>query len=182
MIEVRFHGRGGQGSVIASGILAEAAFREGKSIQSFPYFGVERRGAPVTAFTRIDDKYIRIRHYIYKPDCIVVLEPSLVEATNIVDGLKKEGLILINSDWDPDAFSFKKNFKIATVNASDIATRLGLGSKTAPIVNTAILGAFAKFTNIVTLDSVLAAIKERVPMKREENIAAAKEAYEKVKF
>ncbi len=182
MIEVRFHGRGGQGAVIASNILAEAAFREGKSVQSFPYFGVERRGAPVAAFTRIDKNNIRIRHQIYKPDCVVILDPTLIEAVDVTKGLKEEGIILINTDKNPKSYPFKGNFKIATVNASNIASRLGLGTRSTPIVNTAILGAFSKFTKIVSLDSVLKAIKERVPLKREENIAAAKEAYEKVKF
>ena len=186
MIEIRFHGRGGQGAVIASGILAEAAFREGNSVQSFPYFGVERRGAPVRAFTRIDKKPIRIRHHIYKPDCLVILDQTLIDTTaemvDVLSGLKKGGFILINTDKETAAFSFNKDFKVATVNASKIATRLSLGSKSAPIVNTAILGALSKFTGIVKLDSILNAIGGRVPLKKDQNIAAAKEAYEEIKF
>jgi 2-oxoacid:acceptor oxidoreductase gamma subunit (pyruvate/2-ketoisovalerate family) len=182
MIEIRFHGRGGQGSVIASSILAEAAFREGKSIQSFPHFGVERRGAPVMAFTRISDKKIRVKHEIYNPDCIVVLDTTLVESIDVTSGLKDGGLILINTDRDVSTFSFKGNFKIATVDASRIAVRHGLGTKASPIVNTAVMGAFAKFTKLVKLESVLGAIEERVPIKKKENCEAAKEACEKVKF
>ncbi|MBL7069074.1 MAG: 2-oxoacid:acceptor oxidoreductase family protein [Candidatus Omnitrophica bacterium] len=182
MIEIRFHGRGGQGAVVASGILAEAAFREGKDVQSFPFFGVERRGAPVVAFTRIDSKYIRLRQKIYTPDYVLVLDPTLVEKIDVAKGLKKGGSILINTDKNPDAFSFGGEYTVATVNASNIATRLGLGSKSSPIVNTTLLGAFSKFTGIVGIKSVLAAIEGRVPVKRKENMLAARLAYEKVRF
>jgi len=182
MIEVRFHGRGGQGSVIASSILAEAAFKEGKHVQSFPHFGVERRGAPVLAFTRIDDERIRIKHEIYTPDCIVVLEPALLEVVNIASGLKPEGMVLVNSDRDPKSFPYSGQYKVATVDAIHIAVANGLGTKASPIVNTAIMGAFARFTGIVSLDSILNAIEEKVPIKKKENQNAAKEAYEKVRI
>ena len=91
MREIRFHGRGGQGAVIASKILAEAFFREGKYVQSFPAFGAERRGAPVAAFTRVDENPIRIRTQIYAPDTVVVLDPSLLESADITSGLKPKG-------------------------------------------------------------------------------------------
>ncbi len=182
MVEVRFHGRGGQGVVIASVILAEAAFREGRYVQAFPFYGVERRGAPVTAFARIDKDKIRIRHQIYSPDYVVVLDPTLAEKIDVAKGLKKGGLILINTDRNPASFSFKGDFKIATVNASNIATRLSLGSKSSPIVNTALLGAFARFTGLVDIKSILGAIEERAPLKKKENMIAAKIAYEKVRF
>lgn len=182
MIEIRFHGRGGQGAVIASNILADAAFSEGKNVQSFPFFGVERRGAPVTSFTRISNEAIRIKHQIYNPDYVVVLDPTLVEKIDVVKGLKKGGSVLINTSKPPGSFSLKGNFKIATVNASDIAVKLGLGTKSSPIVNTALLGAFSKFTRLVNLESVLGAIEKRAPLKKKENVIAAKEAYEKVRF
>lgn len=182
MIEIRFHGRGGQGSVIASRILAEAAFREGKNVQSFPFFGIERRGAPVVAFTRIDKKSIRTRHQIYTPDGVVVLDPTLIEAVDIAKGLKEGGFILINTDKDPRSFAFKETSKVAAVNASGIARRHGLGTASSPIINTAILGAFAKFTNLVSLESVLNAVRETVPLKKDENAHAAEEAYGKVRF
>ncbi len=182
MVEIRFHGRGGQGSVIASNILAEAAFKEGKHVQSFPHFGVERRGAPVVAFTRIGDERIRIKHKIYNPDCIIILDPTLIKAVNVIKGLKENGLILVNSDKDPKKFPCSKEFKVATVNASNIAVKHSLGTKSTPIVNTAILGALSKFTGIVKLDFILKAIDERVPLKQKENRDAAKEAYEKVRF
>jgi len=118
MIEIRFHGRGGQGSVVASRILATSIFLDGKYSQSFPAFGVERRGAPVTAFLRVDDKPIRIRTEIYEPDHIVILDPLLVDQVPLADGLKKEGIVIINSSKKPDEFSDKfKGFHVATVPA-----------------------------------------------------------------
>ena len=180
MKEIRFHGRGGQGAVIASVLLASSAFKEGKMVQAFPFFGVERRGAPVTAFTRIDEEKIRVKHRIYQPDYIIVLDPSLISVIDVVGGLKKDGMILINTDEKADSFKFDRQFRIATIDASGIATNLGLGTKSAPIVNTALLGAFSKFTGLVKLESVLDAIRERVPFKVNQNVKAAEEAYKNV--
>lgn len=182
MIEIRFHGRGGQGAVIGANLLAEAAFREGKDVQAFPFFGVERRGAPVTAFTKIDDQPIRVKSNIYEPDFIVVLDPSLVGNINITEGLKPEGKVLINTTRTPADLKEIIGENVATVDANGIAITHGLGSKTAPIVNTSILGAFAKYTQIIKIDSLIAAITETLPRKPEENAAAAKEAYESVKL
>jgi len=91
MIEIRIHGRGGQGAVIASEVLASAFFKEGKFVQAFPAFGAERRGAPVAAFARVDDQPIRIRHFIYEPDHIIILDPTLIESTQVDSGLKEGG-------------------------------------------------------------------------------------------
>jgi len=181
MIEIRTHGRGGQGSVIASEILADAFFREGKFVQAFPAFGVERRGAPVMAFTRVSDTEIRERCQIYHPDHLVVLDAILIETVNITDGLKKGGWILINTGEDMSDSELLKVNNLATVNASKIAIKHGLGSRSAPIVNTAIVGAFAAVTGLVSLDAVQEAIRAFVPMKEDENAAAAKEAYEQVR-
>ncbi|MBU7015375.1 MAG: 2-oxoacid:acceptor oxidoreductase family protein [Theionarchaea archaeon] len=190
MIEIRFHGRGGQGAVIASEILADAAFRDGKYVQAFPMFGVERRGAPVTAFTRIDNKPIRIKFFIYNPDYVVVLDPTLVGQVDVAAGCgmsssykeQEEGkaMILINTSMDPKDVGLKGMFSVATVDATSIAVKYKLGSRQAPIVNTAILGAFAKATGEISLDLLLKAIGEGVPAKQEENAQAAKEAYEMV--
>jgi len=180
MFEIRFHGRGGQGSVIASEILAKAVFREGKDVQSFPFFGVERRGAPVTAFTRIDDRPIRVKTGIYEPDCVVVLDPSLLKSQNVAAGLKAGGTLIVNTDKRPEDLGFKLTGRIATVDATSIALKHGLGSKATPIVNTAILGALAKVTGIVQLDHIMAAIAENVPSKPEENAAAARDAFDQV--
>jgi pyruvate ferredoxin oxidoreductase gamma subunit/2-oxoisovalerate ferredoxin oxidoreductase gamma subunit len=98
MVEIRIHGRGGQGGVIAGKILASAVHKDGKYCQSFPAFGVERRGAPVTAFTRIDDHYVNLRCEIYEPDHLVVLDPTLMEAVDITAGLKEGGIIVVNSE------------------------------------------------------------------------------------
>ncbi|MDI6916981.1 MAG: pyruvate ferredoxin oxidoreductase subunit gamma [Thermoplasmatales archaeon] len=178
MIEIRFHGRGGQGAVTAANILADACFKEGKDVQSFPFFGVERRGAPVTAFARIDSKPIRIKYEIYEPDFVVVLDSKLMKTVNVLEGLKKNGSVLINTNRRPD--EIKMDAKIATVDATGIALKHKLGSRMAPIINTAILGAFAKASSIVKIDSILKSIKEMAPAKKEENVNAAKEAYEKV--
>ncbi len=180
MIEIRFHGRGGQGAVKASDILAMAAFEEGKQVQAFPFFGVERRGAPVTAFTRISEVDIRIHCYIYEPDILVVLDPSLIGAVPIGEGLKPNGKIIINTQKAPGDFSFPdaESPQIFTVDCSSIAVKHGLGSESAPIVNTAILGAIASATKLVKIDSVMQAIKEKIPVQKEKNALAAKETYD----
>jgi 2-oxoacid:acceptor oxidoreductase gamma subunit (pyruvate/2-ketoisovalerate family) len=180
MIEIRFHGRGGQGAVVASNILANAAFREGKDVQSFPYFGVERRGSPVTAFTRIDDKPIIIRSQIYEPDYVIVMDPSLLKnlEKEILSGLKPNGLILINTRQKEIRLSTPR--KLALVNATEIAIKHGLGSGVSPIVNTAILGAFAKASGIVKLESISQGIRDAINIKPENNVQAAKDSYDTV--
>ena len=181
MRELRFHGRGGQGTVVASKLLAVALFREGRQVQSFPAFGVERRGAPVTAFLRVSDAPILLRCEITQPDDLVILDATLIGATDVTAGLKAGGSILINSQRSPDAYpDLAGRFRVATVDASAIAQRFGLGSKTQPIVNTAILGALAVATELVTLDSVCEAIREEVPHKPEANMHAARAAAEAV--
>jgi 2-oxoacid:acceptor oxidoreductase gamma subunit (pyruvate/2-ketoisovalerate family) len=183
MVEVRIHGRGGQGGVIASEILATASFHDGKFCQSFPAFGVERRGAPVTAFTRIDDKAIRIRTQIYSPDHVIVLDQTLLtEGVEVTGGLKEGGWIVVNSRKDLQGFPGFDRYRVATVDADAIAMSHGVGSPTAPVVNTTILGAFAKVTKLVSIESVIKAIKDIVPAKKDENALAAMEAYEKVFF
>ena len=181
MRELRFHGRGGQGTVVASKLLAVALFREGRQVQSFPAFGVERRGAPVTAFLRVSNAPILLRCEITQPDDLVILDATLIGATDVTAGLKAGGSILINSQRPPDAYpDLSGRFRVATVDASAIAQRFGLGSKTQPIVNTAILGALAVVTELVTLDSVCEAIREEVPHKPEANMHAARAAAEAV--
>jgi 2-oxoacid:acceptor oxidoreductase gamma subunit (pyruvate/2-ketoisovalerate family) len=179
MIEIRFHGRGGQGTVVASKVLADAAAKEGSFVQAYPEFGVERRGAPVFAFIRIDDKPIYDKSRIYAPDHVVVVDPTLVEAIDVTDGLKDGGWIIINSDRKPAEFKFPSKFKVAAINATEIAVRNKLGTLAAPIVNTAIVGAVVKIIGLTKLESLVAAIREGIPIKPEENIQAAKEAFEK---
>ena len=182
MIELRFHGRGGQGTVIASKLLASAFYSEGKHVHSFAHYGAERRGAPVEAFVRADTKPIRIRCLVYEPDCVVVLDPSLVSSSMVDRGLKAGGWVVINSDLPPEDFSFGPDVRVATTDANSIALRLGLGSRTAPIVNTAVIGALARCTEIVSLSSVKAAVEGAVPDNPEKNRAAVEEAYWMVRY
>ena len=182
MRELRFHGRGGQGTVVASKLLAVALFREGRQVQAFPAFGVERRGAPVTAFLRVSNGPILLRCEITQPDDLVVLDPTLIGVTDVTAGLKGGGSILINAAAPPETYAaLAGRFRVATVDASGIALRFGLGSKTQPLVNTAILGALAVTTGLVTLESVCDAIREEVPGSPEANVSAARAAAEAVR-
>jgi 2-oxoacid:acceptor oxidoreductase gamma subunit (pyruvate/2-ketoisovalerate family) len=177
MHELRFHGRGGQGAVIASKVLASALFHHGWQVQSFPAFGVERRGAPVAAFLRAARRPIRLRCEVTHPHEIIVLDPTLMLAVDVTAGLEPGGRILINSAAPPEAYpALLDRFHVATVDANAIAAANGLGSRTQPIVNTAILGAFAAVSDLVTLDAVCDAIVEEVPIHPEANVRAAREA------
>lgn len=182
MIEIRIHGRGGQGAVVASKMLVTAAAKEGKKVQAFPVFGAERRGAPVAAFARLDEQKIRIHSEVYNPDCVIVLDPVLYKTVNVTAGLKEDGLILLNSSASPDSYSFPGRFRVATVDASGIAFKHRLGSRTEPIVNTAILGAFARATGLIGIEALAETIRESVPGKSKENEAAAREAFDNVKI
>jgi len=182
LVEIRTHGRGGQGAVIASKVLANALFKEGRFVQAFPAFGVERRGAPVVAFTRFDESPIRLRCEIYKPDHLIVLDQALIQTIDITAGLKVGGWIIINTHLDPEAFEYKNKFKLAVVDAAQIAWRHRLGSRATPIVNTAILGAFAKATGLVGIDAVVDAVGDSVPMKQNENKQAAIDAYNETRL
>jgi 2-oxoacid:acceptor oxidoreductase gamma subunit (pyruvate/2-ketoisovalerate family) len=182
MQEIRFHGRGGQGAVIGSEVLAQALFIEGKYVQSFPAFGVERRGAPVTAFCRMDDKPIHLRNQIYRPDHLVVLDASLLQTTAVTQGLKPNGMIILNGKSDPAYYAklIGDEFQLFVVNAGAIAVTYGLGSSANPIVNTAILGAFSKATGLVTIAAVEKAIEKYVPLDKKGNRHAARDAYDQV--
>jgi 2-oxoacid:acceptor oxidoreductase gamma subunit (pyruvate/2-ketoisovalerate family) len=181
MLEIRFHGRGGQGAVVASKILADALFHEGKMVQAFPAFGVERRGAPVAAFIRIDDRPIMLRNEIYVPDQIVILDHTLVKNKTVFSGLKKGGLVLINTALTPEKFVYLGDYSIFTVDANRIAAEHRLGSPSAPIVNTSILGAYAGCSKICSIDSICRAIEEYVPSNKKGNVDAAVEACRSVK-
>ncbi len=175
MKEIRIHGRGGQGSVTAAELIAVAAFEDGKWSQAFPYFGTERRGAPVTAFARIADRQIRTRSQIYEPDYVIVQDPSLIHAVDVAGGMRENGLLIINSEKKPSELKINTKARVKTFDATKLALEvIGL-----PIVNTALLGAFAGATGEIRLESVNKAIKERFPGKvGEKNIAAVKRAYE----
>ncbi len=180
MFEVRFHGRGGQGAVMAAQALASAAFQEGNYAVAFPYFGAERRGAPVMAFTRVDKDKIFSKTLIYEPDYIVVLDDKLTGLVDVADGLKDDGMAIINSNAKPEDIELGKSVKCATVDATTVALET-LGQ---PITNSAILGAFAKATGLVSIDSIVAGIMDIFGSRIGEKLAAknanaAKVAYER---
>jgi pyruvate ferredoxin oxidoreductase gamma subunit len=175
MIEIRFHGRGGQGVVTSAEILAVAAFKDKKYSQAFPFFGTERRGAPVVAFTRVDDKFIRIREQIYNPDYVVVLDSSLLDVIDVTQGLRDNGMAIINTNKD---VNLKTKAKVKTVDATGIALKV-IGK---PFVNTPMIGALVGATGIVDINSVFNVLKERFPPEiAQKNIEAVKQTYEKIK-
>ena len=179
--EFRWHGRGGQGSWTASEVLARAAIYEGKYIQSFPEFGPERMGAPVTAFTRISTKPIRIHCAVYEPDVVVVLDPTLLKTVPVTAGINEKGKIIVNSAEVPAKVREKlktEKAKLWTVPATQIALKiLGL-----PITNTAMLGTVARATEIVKLETIERTLRERFrPDLAEKNIAVINEAYREAK-
>ncbi len=182
MVEFRWHGRGGQGAWTASELLARTALDEGKYIQSFPEFGPERMGAPVTAFTRISTEPIRLHSAVYEPDVAIVLDNTLLKTVPVTAGLnREEDCLIINSSEEPAAL--KENLhvtkgKVWTVPATEIALRF-LG---APITNTALLGVVAKATDIVTMDGIQKTLKGRFrPDLAEKNFAVIQEAYKEAK-
>jgi pyruvate ferredoxin oxidoreductase gamma subunit len=175
MKEVRIHGRGGQGSVTAAELLAVAAFDDGKYSQAFPAFGVERRGAPVMAFVRLDDKPIRLRSQIYEPDYVIVQDATLVDVVNVAAGAKPDGIILINSEKSPKNFKLDTNASIKTLDATKLAMDI-IGK---PIVNTTLVGAFAGVSGLINPESIKNAVMERFPGKvGEMNAEAIQAAYD----
>ena len=174
MIEVRFHGRGGQGAVTSVEILAQAAIKEGLFAQAFPSFGPERRGAPVQAFFRVSEEPIRIRSKVYEPDVIVILDPTLLLSASPTAGLKKDGLVVINSNKSADEVKgMFPGFKIALVDASKIAKEeMGI-----PITNTTMLGSLVKAANIFPLSALEEPIKNRFGAIAQKNINSYTRAF-----
>jgi len=158
MKEIRFHGRGGQGAVTAATLLAMAGFEDGKFTQAFPKFGVERRGAPVQAFTRISDSFIRRKCAIYHPDVLVILDPTLIEVVNVTEGLVEEGVIIVNTNKHPEELGLG-GYNVKTIDVTSQALEI-LGRD---IVNTAMLGAFAAFTGEVSKDAIVKSVKNYFP-------------------
>ena len=182
MREIRFHGRGGQGTVVASILLAKAYFSAGYYVQTFPLFGVERRGAPVEAYLRLDKKKILIRSNVYTPDHVVVQDLKLLQNVDVTKGLKPEGWILLNAPGPPEDLRPFAGFRLALVDATQIALKNNLGTRTQPIVNTAIIGAFAKLMGEPAMEMISEAIKTEISNRPQKNIQASIEAYENVKF
>jgi len=166
MHEIIWHGRGGQGVVVAAQILAEAAYLQGyKGVTSAPTFGPERRGAPLTASTRISDTPLRTFSQIEFADIAVVLDSSLVKVVDIQSSVKDGGLIIINTDLRPDDFQLRDGLRIAVVDAVKIALKFHLVKEGAPIVNTPLLGAFSRATNLVSLEYIEKGLQKKLPAK-----------------
>ena len=184
MLQVRFHGRGGQGVVTAAEMLSIAAFEQGRHAMAFPSFGSERTGAPVVAFCRIDDREIRLREPILEPDVLIIQDPTLLHQVDVFQGLKPDGYVLINSTRSFDELGvgdIVKKFRherLTNVPATEIAIK-HLGR---PVANAVLLGGFAALSGLITLDAVSHAIRDKFSgTVAEGNVAAAAEAYEYIK-
>jgi pyruvate ferredoxin oxidoreductase gamma subunit len=179
LVEIRWHGRGGQGIVSVSRLLAEAALLDNKYVQSFPEFGPERSGAPVRGFTRISDEPISIHSQIYNPNIVVIVDPTLLSA-NVTAGLAKDGMILANTELTPEELGKTlgvQDAHIYTINAKRIALDV-LGR---PIYNTAMLGALLKVAPLASFESVSKVVLQRFPgTLGEKNVQAMKRAYTEI--
>jgi 2-oxoacid:acceptor oxidoreductase gamma subunit (pyruvate/2-ketoisovalerate family) len=178
LIEVRWHGRGGQGIVTVSRLLAYAALLDGKHVQAFPEFGPERRGAPVTGYTRISDEPISIHSHIYTPNIVVIVDPTLLGKIDVTGGLVEDGTVVANTDRP--ASEIKTALKVEKVKVYTVnAIRIALDILGRPIYNTAMLGALVKAAPIVKLDSLDTVVRERfLGTVGEKNVAVIKKAYE----
>ena len=175
MIEIRIHGRGGQGNVAAADLLAVAAFIDGKFAQAFPSFGAERVGAPVQAFVRIDDKKIRLREEVRNPDYLIVQDYFLIETVPVLEGLKPNGLVLINTDKPLNELKLNTTARVETIPATEIALEI-IGR---PIPNAIMIGAFCSITGLVSLEAVQQAIMQKFPGNvGSNNVAALERAHE----
>ena len=177
LVEIRWHGRGGQGAVTSAELLAQAAISEDRYAHAFPSFGPERRGAPVLAFVRISSlEPVRIRAEIAQPDVVVVLDPGLLSVVNVTAGLKPKGTVVINTkkSFEDIEAQFKTKCKLAKVDATSIAREvLGI-----PITNTTMIGALLKATGVVKLESLVEPLKQRFGRLAERNIKAMRRAYD----
>jgi pyruvate ferredoxin oxidoreductase gamma subunit len=178
MIEIRWHGRGGQGGVTSAELLAKAAYLDGyEGVQAFPFFGSERRGAPVIAFTRISHAAINVRSQIYEPDIVAVLDSGIIDVIDVTEGLKENGKVIVNTQKKPSEMELEGH--IYTYDGTGIALKHKLLVAGLPVVNTTMLGAFAKATGLVKLESIQKVICDNWPGKTgTRNAAGAKEAYD----
>ncbi|MFO7543720.1 MAG: 2-oxoacid:acceptor oxidoreductase family protein [Thiobacillus sp.] len=157
MIEVRIHGRGGQGNVVAAYLLATAAIDEGHFGQAFPAFGAERRGAPVVSFVRIAERTLRRRNQVLQPDFLIIQDRALLKVPGVLDGLRPGGGILVNTTIEADTLSEQLGHAVMTLPATQLAkTHLGK-----PVPNTALLSAFLTLTQILPMDSLTKALKQK---------------------
>ncbi|MBI5583897.1 MAG: pyruvate ferredoxin oxidoreductase subunit gamma [Deltaproteobacteria bacterium] len=180
MIEVRFHGRGGQGAVTSAELMALAAIDEGKYAQAFPSFGPERRGAPVVAFLRVSGDRIRVRSKVYDPDVVVVLDPTLLNIVDVAAGLKPEGILVINTSKSFDQLKKEHGFKgrLAVVDA----TKIALEEMKVPITNTTMVGALIRATGLIRLESIDQPLQHRFGKIAERNKKAMQRAFEETQI
>jgi len=178
MIEIKFKGRGGQGAVIASEILGRAFFLEGKYPQCFSLFGAERRGAPVFGFLRVDDEPILLKCQIKRPNHLILLDLSLTDPKEIGQEIVPGGKALINTYHSIDYFKNLRDFTMGLVDAASIARNLGLGGN----FNMAMLGSYVRLTNLIRLETLIEAVNQMIPSKKEENIQAVRNSYAQVKI
>lgn len=183
ILEIRWHGRGGQGAISSAQILAHAAHLAGfLGVTSAPTFGAERRGAPVTAATRLSREPLRIFSQIETPDIVVVLDDSLLECADATNGLKEGGWLLVNSLRPPVSLGLNGRYQVATADATSVARECSLVVAGSVIVNTAMLGALARATGLITLEHVEAAIRHKFsPKLAERNFNAARMTFERTR-
>jgi len=187
MFEIRWHGRGGQGAKTAALLLGDAAVSTGKYIQAFPEYGPERMGAPVASFNRISSKPIRIHSGITNPDVVIVLDVSLIEQVNVLEGLEPEkGILIVNTSESPEEIKKKLNFngKVYTVDA----TKISIETIGRDIPNTPMMGALVKVTGLMDINELLEDTKKKLEVKFrhkpeviEGNLKAIERAYNEVK-
>jgi pyruvate ferredoxin oxidoreductase gamma subunit/2-oxoisovalerate ferredoxin oxidoreductase gamma subunit len=182
MQEIRFHGRGGQGTVVAAILLAKAFFQAGFHVQSFPSFGVERRGAPVEAYLRIGSEKILARTTITTPHHILVQDSLLMKSVAVTQGMQPGGWVLLNTPAGADFSHLFSDFRLASIDATRIAMENDLGTRTHPMVNTAMIGAFARILEVPPIDSVMDVIKADISVEPEKNAQAALKAFDTVIF
>lgn len=176
MVEIRFHGRGGQGAVTSAELTALAAIEEGKFAQAFPSFGPERRGAPVMAYVRVSDEQIRTREKIYEPNIVVVLDPSLLQIVNVEAGLREGGLVVLNTTKSAEEVRRETGLKgrLAIVDA----TKIAIETMRLPITNTTMLGALLKASGLMTIDALKGPIQHRFGPIAAKNLNACMRAYD----
>lgn len=176
MKEIRLHGRGGLGSVKAAEVLVYAAVKEGKYGNSIPFFGFERQGAPVTAFLKISDKPIRAKNRVNNPDIVIVLDPTIMNAVNVFEGMKDNGTLILNTKQNKEEIKLPDEVKtVALIDATTISIDV-LGKS---ITNTVMLGAFCKVTGLTGLNFVSEKVEELWGIK---NVEALKKGFEAVRI
>lgn len=183
LVEVRIHGRGGQGAVLAATLGAEVAFRSGYYPQAFPFFGAERRGAPVAAFLRYSSSPLMPRCRIYEPICVIVFDAEILPPETALNGLKNEGKLLLNTSGDISA-SWRENVKgkkVYLVDASHIAADCGLISSAMPLVSSVMLGALVKILRLGSPEVLENTLSENISQLKNENLEGAQRGYKEVK-